>query len=134
MLTRKVGTWVLFAAIVWVGLHLLTPPGPPYEVKTPHASGWTRFLNTGFPTVEACGTPPCDGTESKLRDSGCLYCPHCYNGPCTIRECKETGNMTKKCVYRTWPQGNQCAGCRDDHNVGCREGAGDSPGDGGLTL
>jgi hypothetical protein len=108
------GASITTGVLVWRTLDLN------YSVAQPHQSVIVMALDKlfGLPSVQACGTITCDGTENKPVDGGtCADDPP--GNPCVPWECKDTGNMHKAC---TGPYYNSptCLSCRFDHNQTCK--------------
>lgn len=90
-----------------------------FVVAQPHQSLFRSAASMLFrlPTVAACGTDDCDGTENKAIPDSCGDDPP--GNPCVAWECADTGANSKKCngPYFNSPA---CTSCRFDHNVGCK--------------
>ncbi len=88
-----------------------------FTVAQPHQSLFKLGVVSLFhlPTVAACGSNECDGTENKA-STQCQDDPP--GNPCVAWICKYTGNFRKMCTgpYNNTPH---CTSCRYDHNVGC---------------
>lgn len=104
------------AAILRLAVH------PRFQMATPHRNLLTKIKLELVPSAQACGSPSCDGTESKPTCYGCqagfCYCPGCQMTGCTVYSCVTTGSHRTLC-QQAYNKDPNCNLCENDYNTGC---------------